>query len=250
MSHTTPASTPAAVDAAGASAPAPTHDDLVLTAKFLPIVAPFLAVGDPRYYLGGINVRPLADGGVMICASNGHILGAYHDPDGVCEHEVTIYVSQAMLAACAARIGDDRQVVVRAGRLAVVDKFNDEICIQAGNPFADPSVPFPRIEKLLPAGDDLQPGLISCINGTLLTKLTSAAANANKAQGLPSRRGFHGLVFFNKGGNPDALSIARLDFDRAFLAVIMPLRPARDVSDPLPAWALAQRANVAEETTA
>lgn len=242
MSHSTPISTPGAIDAAGTTAPTPTHDGLVLTAKFLPIVAPFLAVGDPRYYLRGINVRPLASGGVMICASNGHILGAYHDPDGVCAHEVTIYVGSAMLAACSARIGDDRQVVMRSGRLAVVDKFNEEICIQAGNPIADPSAPFPRIEKLLPAIDDLQPGLIACINGMLLTKLTSAVANANKAQGRSSRRGFHGLVFFNKEGNADALSIARFDFDTAFLAVIMPLRPARDVSDPLPTWVLAQRA--------
>lgn len=250
MSHSTPASTPAAVDGAGASAPAPTHDDLVLTAKFLPIVAPFLAVGDPRYYLGGINVRPLASGGVMICASNGHILGAYHDPDGVCAQEVTIYVSQAMLAACAARIGDDRQVVMRDGRLAVVDKFNEEICIQTGKPFADPAKPFPRVETIIPPATDLQPGLVSCVNGTLLTKLTNAAANANKANFRKLRRGFLGLVFFNNKGDADKSTIARLDFDPAFLAVIMPLRPARDVSDPLPAWLLAKRAEAAEAAAA
>lgn len=230
------------VSTATNNAPAAEHDGLVLTAKFLPIVAPFIAKSDTRYYLTGINIRPLAAGGVTIAGCNGHVLGVFHDPAGVCSTEVTLAVSNELLTACAGGISTDRTVEMRAGRLTVLDKFGDEIYIQAGNPVINPDMPYPRFEKVIPAEQDISAGLMGCINAMLLTKLNTAAAAARKA--LDMRKCFrshHGMTFFNAGAEGDKKTIARLDFSPNFLAVVMPLRPEGDISMPLPAWLQAER---------
>lgn len=233
------------VGTAATCAPAAVHDNLVLTAKYLPIVAPFIAKSDSRYYLAGINIRPLAAGGVLIAGCNGSVLGVFHDPDGVCLTEVTLAISNELLTACAGGINTDRTVVMRAGRLTVLDKYWNEIYIQAGNPIVDPTSPYPRFEKVIPVEKDISPGLMGCINATLLTKLNTAAAAARKA--LDMRKCFrshHGMTFFNAGPQGDTKTIARLDFSPNFLAVVMPLRPEGDISMPLPAWLQAERGAV------
>ena len=230
------------VGTAATSAPATVHDNLVLTAKYLPIVAPFIAKSDPRYYLAGINIRPLAAGGVTIAGCNGHVLGVFHDPAGVCTTEVTLAISIELLTACAGGINTDRTVEMRAGRLTVLDKFGTEIYIQAGNPVINPDKPYPRFEKIIPAEKDISAGLMGCINAMLLTKLNTAAAAARKA--LDMRKCFrshHGMTFFNSGADGDKKTIARLDFSPNFLAVVMPLRPESDISTPLPVWLQAER---------
>lgn len=242
MSHTTPANAAAAVDAAGHSAPAPTHDSLVLTAKFLPIVAHFVAQGDIRYYLNGINVRPLAGGGVTICGTNGHILGVYRDLAGVCSQEVTLSFGSKVLAAFAEQIDDERVVVLRNGRLTVLDQCGGEVCIQAGNPVLDSQTAFPRFEKVVPAAEDLIPGLVSCVSGRLLKKLARAANSARKALASNSvRDGLDGLHFFNVKGDVKKCTVAHIDLAPDFLAIVMPLRPVRNIVPSLPAWLLAER---------
>lgn len=230
------------VSTGATSTPGAVHDSLVLTARFLPIVAPFVSISDPRYYLTGINVRPLASGGVTICGCNGHVLGVYYDPDGVCHQEVTLSVSREVLAACGAGIDDERTVVMRNGRLTVLDKFGEDVCIQAGNPVLDSTIPYPRIETVVPDAVDLRRGLMACVSGTLLTKLISAAASARRALSLPRcLRGLDGLAFFNVNGDVDKCTVGRLDFAPEFLAIIMPMRPLHDISQPLPAWLCAER---------
>ena len=83
------------------------HANLSLTAKLLPIIAPFIAKADIRYYLNAINVRPHKDGGAIICATNGHALGAIYDRDAVCEHEVILRFDGRMQQACATGLADD-----------------------------------------------------------------------------------------------------------------------------------------------
>ena len=223
-------------------AKASVHDSLVLTAKYLPIVAPFLSKFDPRYYLKGLNVRPLSGGGVTICATNGQILGVFRDPDGICLEEVTLLIGTEVLAACAVGIDSNRKVVLRNGRLTVIDGSGNDICIQAGNPVVDPSKPYPRFEKVVPPAADLLPGLMGVINAPLLMKLNAAAIGARKASGMhKSYRDYHGLTFFNVAGDGNKCTVARLDFDADFLAIIMPLRAENDISVPLPSWLQDQR---------
>ena len=50
----------------------------------------FAAKKDVRYYLLGVCVQPCPLGGAMIVATDGHVLGAFHDPKGHCEKEIIL----------------------------------------------------------------------------------------------------------------------------------------------------------------
>lgn len=105
------------------------HANLQLSAHCCAIVAPFIAkLGELRYYLRGINVSPAPGGGAIVCATNGHAMGVYHDRNAVCEVAATFMFDRGALAACAGG-GAERQVVMRNGRLTVIDKHGNEIYI-------------------------------------------------------------------------------------------------------------------------
>ncbi|MGO4480010.1 hypothetical protein AB4Z32_27685, partial [Massilia sp. 2TAF26] len=87
------------------------HDQLRLSAMLVAMVAPFMGKSDPRHYLNGINVRPHPNGGAIIAASNGHVLGAVHDKLATCEHEVTLHLASGIVTACRAHQGDKRELV-------------------------------------------------------------------------------------------------------------------------------------------
>lgn len=57
-----------------------------VTAEAVACVAPFISTDETRYYLNGVCIER-AKTGVVIVATNGHCLGAYHDPDAKIEGE-------------------------------------------------------------------------------------------------------------------------------------------------------------------
>jgi len=59
----------------------------------------FAGTTDVRYYLNGVNVRPAADGGVIIAATNGHAIFVCRDPDGWCSKEMIIAPCKALISA-------------------------------------------------------------------------------------------------------------------------------------------------------
>lgn len=72
-----------------------------LSARYLPAIAPFMAVGDIRYYLNGIHVEPHPEGkGVLIVATNGHVIGVIHDADGETNDCWPCPIPKRVIAAC------------------------------------------------------------------------------------------------------------------------------------------------------
>jgi hypothetical protein len=55
---------------------------------------PFIAEHDVRFYLCGVNIRPLEDGSAMVVATDGHRFLIVRDPDGYAEREVIVSVSK------------------------------------------------------------------------------------------------------------------------------------------------------------
>ncbi|TQK10214.1 hypothetical protein [Herbaspirillum sp. SJZ107] len=211
------------------------HANLRLTAKLLPIIAPFIAKNDIRYYLNAINVRPHKDGGAVICATNGHALGAIHDRDAVCEHEVILRFDARMQQACAGGLKSAREVVMIGGRLAVVEGGGSEIYIQAGNPEVEAT--YPRYERVIPKESELQPGLVGMYGAPIIALCEKAAAAAAKTGGA-RLRGYSGLQFFTVNGDPNASAVVRLGAALDFVGVLMPMRGDSPVS-PSPAWVAA-----------
>lgn len=208
------------------------HASLSLTAKLLPIIAPFIAKADIRYYLNAINVRPHKDGGAIICATNGHALGAIYDKDAVCEHEVILRFDSRMQQACAAGLKDDRRVVMIGDRLAVVENGDSDVCIQAGRP--DIEANYPRYERVIPKLELLVPGLPGMFGHPVMELAQKAAVAAGRVMRRRTR-GSVGLAFFTNKDVPDSSAVFRLDCAPEFVGVLMPMRDDVRFS-PTPAW--------------
>lgn len=59
---------------------------LIIKAEYASLIAPFCSQEETRYYLNGFNVKPSPHGsGVLICATDGHTLGLFHDAGGEVE---------------------------------------------------------------------------------------------------------------------------------------------------------------------
>lgn len=198
------------------------HANLRLTAKLLPLILPFMAKNEIRYYLNGINVRPHSSGGAIIVATNGNALGAIHDRNAVCEHEVILRFDTRMQQACAVGLSDDREIVMIGDRLAVIDKSGAEIYIQAGRPEIEGN--FPRYERVIPKTDTLHPGLLGTYSASVLVPAEKAALAASKQN---SGR-YSGMQFFNVDGDPTKAAVIRLPMEQDFVGVLMPMR-----ADPL-----------------
>lgn len=208
------------------------HANLSLTAKLLPIIAPFIAKADIRYYLNAINVRPHKDGGAIICATNGHALGAIYDRDAVCEHEVILRFDGRMQQACAAGLADDRRVVMIGDRLAVVENGNSDVYIQPGRP--DIEAIYPRYERVIPKLDELLPGLPEMFGAPIVALVHKAAAAAGKVL-LKRTHGSVGLTFFSKKDVVGSSAVFRLSCAPDFVGVLMPMRDDNGLPA-VPAW--------------
>lgn len=222
------------MSAPATKSPKPNHDRLRLSAKLVAVIAPFMAKGDPRPYLNAINVRPHPDGGAVIAATNGYIMGVVHDKLAVCEHEVTLQLQTGIVAACRMHHNDVRELVMFKGRLAVVHG-EKEVCIQAGVPVVTESE-FPRYELIIPSADRLKPGL----HGPFQARFIALLQEAIKALKSPVHP--DPINFFHVAGAPRSVGVARTAMLKEFVAILM---PAADLSpiDSVPGWVhAAQRA--------
>lgn len=207
------------------------HSNLRLTAKLLPIIAPFIAKGDIRYYLNAINVRPHKDGGAVICATNGHALGAIYDADATCEHEVILRFDARIQQACAAGLATNRSIVMIGERLGVIEEGGSEVYIQAGRP--DIEADYPRYERVIPKLDALKPGLLGTFAAPLIALAEKAALAAGKMKKIGRRSS--GLHFFNVNGDCNGSAVLRIADVPAFVGVLMPMRDEA-CRDALPEW--------------
>jgi DNA polymerase-3 subunit beta len=72
--------------------------------KYFAAVNCFAAKQDVRYYLNGVHIEPHPTQGVVMVATNGHVLAVMHDPEGwidpECESIIVATPSSRLLTAC------------------------------------------------------------------------------------------------------------------------------------------------------
>lgn len=209
-----------------AEAPPVSHDNLRLSARLVALVTPFMAAKDIRYYLCGVNVRPHPDGGAVICATNGHVLGAVHDKDAVCDHEVILVISTNTVVALKARGDGGRFLAMRHGRLAVLEGER-EVSIQPGDPVLVGK--YPQYQNVIPPLSSLKPGMVGQFNTAYIALLDRVAKIACRQVGP-----LQSVTFYNVTGNPRSSAIARLSAEPNFVAVLMSQSP--DDLVVLPDW--------------
>jgi DNA polymerase III sliding clamp (beta) subunit (PCNA family) len=126
-----------------AEAKEPLHMIARVNAMAIKVAFPFMAQGDIRYYLNGVNIRPLEDGSVMVVATDGHRYVVIRDQHGFAEREIIVTVSKDSLKSCNAKSTLD---VMSNGGSMVNDQGGIPQFIQPGNALIEGK--FPRIENV------------------------------------------------------------------------------------------------------
>lgn len=197
-------------------------------------VARFSAEFDIRGYLEGVRIEPHHERGAVAVATNGHILAAIHDPDGVCDEPMTLRCTEDFLLSCKASKRDDpagkRMVLVESGLAKVIFTALTGASIKDGGIYILPNSPalegqYPDWRKILSSGKDLEKGVSACISASYLRKFASVAG-----------KGFAAMQFWqsreaDKSSNPVYVQIEQMP---GFIGVIMPLTSG-NIAFP-PAW--------------
>lgn len=115
-----------------------------VNALALKIAFPFMAKDDIRFYLNGLNIRPLDDGSLMIVATDGHRYVVVHDTKGYAERELIVTVKKDCLKSASGTATFD---VMSNGSASINDEHGLPLFVQPGNSLIEAE--FPRIENVV-----------------------------------------------------------------------------------------------------
>lgn len=188
-----------------------------VNAMAVKLVSPFIANNDIRYYLNGINIRPLEDGSVMLVATDGHRYVVVRDPNGYTEKELIVSISKDAVK----HTGSTKNSldVLSNGLAQISGDTAQPVFIQPGNSLMEGI--FPRIERVASLV-----GYKEGINGAVNPRyLQDALAVSAKLAGS--------IRFFTKDENSALTFVMDGIGDLECFGGIM---KKRDTCDALPAW--------------
>lgn len=190
-----------------------------ISALAVKTVYPFMAKKDIRYYLNGINVRPLEAGGVMIVATDGHRFIVIRDPDGHTDKPLVVEVNKDGLKHAEAKAASFD--VYSTGEAKIVDEHGQDLFIQPGRSLIeDGAAQYPRIENIVTLN-----GYTEGINGVMNPSYLIDALEVGDS--------FKGVRFFTR--DPDSPLLFVLS-GLASLECFGGIAKARDSFESLPAW--------------
>jgi DNA polymerase III sliding clamp (beta) subunit (PCNA family) len=188
-----------------------------VSAVAVKLVFPFAATQDIRFYLNGINIRPLEDGSVMVVATNGHRYIVVRDPNGFVEKEIIVSISKdALKHASSAKHTLD---VMSNGSAMFSGDVAQPLFIQPGNSIIEGD--FPRIERVASTI-----GYKEGINGAVNPAYLADALTIAKSFG-------NSIRFFTRDADSPLNFVLGGLGDLECFGGIMKLR---DSFDALPAW--------------
>lgn len=200
-----------------AQAPGAPHLVCRINAAAVKMVFPFVAKDDIRFYLNGINVRPLEDGSVMVVATDGHRYIVVRDPNGFAEKEIITAVSKdALKHANNAKHSLD---VMSDGRAMISDQVAQPLFIQPGNSIIEAN--YPRIERVASVT-----GYKEGISGSVYPRYLNDALTIGKGFGDSIR------FFTRDEDSPLLFLISGIGELECFGGIMK----RRDNFDALPAW--------------
>lgn len=212
--------------------------NLKFSGRGLAFLAHYKAKVDIRYYLCGVYLRPMpaaAGGGVLGAATNGHVMGMWHDKSGTIDRPAILRISDPLAKACAAtKRGTETSLVLRDERLTCM-LGDDETYIQP-NPLpvagknvgksATVTVPrqpwevdgtYPRLGRVLPDPAAATLGASACMNVDYLGLL---------AKSVPRRRHGgkdYGLGVFMRQEHASGVILVACPSVPEMTAIIMPI---------------------------
>lgn len=106
-----------------------TERRISLSSKYIPAIAPFIAKQDVRYYLNGFRVEPHPEQGVLIIATNGHVLAVVHDTDGFTNGSYVCTLPANIVSACRKKNATRLYFVGDVGYVTSADVPLDDVAI-------------------------------------------------------------------------------------------------------------------------
>ena len=215
--------------------------NLNIKASIMAAVSQFKANQDIRYYLEGVYVDPVEDG-VVIVATNGHMLCAWRDTTGKAERPAILRIGNQLKAACGGGFG--KRLTIIDGRLTVLDKDGMELFVQSREKNSKDSWEvqgkFPGWRDAIPEAkaDEPNPSL-EPVNPLYLQDFQKALKTGrdgvgHKAVGISLSQPIKGRALIVTAAEvPD------------FIAAVMPMRQD---TQPTPAWVRLPKVAAVEET--
>ena len=160
-------------------------------------LANFASTEDTRYYLNGVYIEPHPAGGVVMVATDGHVMGVAHDPDGSCDAPAIISTQRKPAAIflppapirdrCrleltrSAELGGDRYLATRTGPTPKAGAAVGIVEVIDGV--------FPPWRGVVPWAlmADPTPMLAGTFNGQLLSRFAAPYAHCDAALELRQR---------------------------------------------------------------
>ncbi len=160
-------------------------------------LANFASTEDTRFYLNGVYIEPHPAGGVVMVATDGHVMGVAHDPDGSCDAPAIISTQRKPAAIflppapirdrCrleltrSAELGGDRYLATRTGPTPKASGAVGIVEVIDGV--------FPPWRGVVPWAlmADPTPMLAGTFNGQLLSRFAAPYAHCDAALELRQR---------------------------------------------------------------
>lgn len=219
-----------------------------IKAEYAALIEPFESTDDTRYYLQGFYVEPCAQGGVLIVASNGHVLGIFHDESGRIDGPPVIVgtLDKAIRKASSPKARREYQHVSSERRL-MIDGKTARIVER------DASVDPPAEISILGAQAGYVDGTFSdwrlCIKSTAWggSPPKPAAFNVALLKRFEGIRDFEcSITTLKLSGDNPAGPFWALTNREDFVGVIMPMT-GRDIGEAPPTWLGLQSTNKEEK---
>lgn len=181
----------------------------LVDAKYAAFALPFAAAQDVRYYLNGILITPSKDGGVIIAATDGHLLFCVRDEAGMADRPVILPLQKKDHAATLKRAAH-----IRVFENGDFDAINEDKVTTWVSPGKEIEGKFPDIFGLLGDLNGWKDGLVGSLNPAYLHRVMQCAPRAN----------YRGIRFFQQGEKPDSnATLFTLSHPKAF-GLVMPMR--------------------------
>lgn len=187
-------------------------------AKYLPMLFPFMAKKDVRYYLNGVYIEP-ADVGVYLVATDGHKMAVIHDAEGECAEARVFSLRRDAMRFCKGQEPYAPFVTIdpASQRLMVADTV-EERYLQPGKCFIEGK--YPDWRRILPDFKKLSPGSPATMNATYLSEVAAIS---------PKHRGFSAMRLWSMGTENDPVVI-QFGTIPEMLGIVMPVRGYGDLS--------------------
>ena len=202
----------------------------------------FQANNDVRYYLNGVRVEPHPEKGAIIVATNGHIIGIMHDPDGFCARPIIVGdITKPLITACRSKglvkgmpptglYITDGGAIVDCGDLweGKIEPFSKNVLHLSRIDLIDAT--YPKWRNVLPT--DLGP-----THATIYAQTQYLALFENVVKTLGINRSYDGIRLECCGeGRSVVARFNGADIRERFVAVVMQLRDENPPPTVLPDW--------------